>query len=160
MKRLTTPFAAAVAVAIAAGALATGCGGSSGASGESAKPGPRAAMVAVASSPLGRILVDGQGRTLYLFQADKGSNSMCYGECALAWPPLTTDGAPKAGKGAVSAELGTTKRDDRTTQVTYNGHPLYTYGGDSGPGQRNGEGDDAFGALWYAVSPAGRQVVG
>ncbi len=71
---------------------------------------------------------------------------------------MTTSGAPKAGKGVDASKLGTTRRSDGTLEVTYNGHPLYTYAGDSQPGQTNGEGVNGFGAEWYAVSPAGQAV--
>ena len=130
------------------GAAATGGSGSSSG----------ASSVALAGSKLGDILVDGKGRTLYLFEADKGPASVCDGACAAAWPPLTTSGKPKAGTGVSAAKLGTTKRDDGTTEVTYNGHPLYYYAGDSAPGQTNGQGIDGFGAEWYVLSGAGNKI--
>ncbi len=141
-----------------------GCG--DGASGGSYGSAPAAgnsgssggSSVALAGSKLGDILVDGKGRTLYLFEADKGPTSVCDGACATAWPPLTTTGTPKAGTGVSAAKLGTTKRDDGTTEVTYNGHPLYTYAGDSAPGQTNGQGIDGFGAEWYVLSGAGNKI--
>jgi predicted lipoprotein with Yx(FWY)xxD motif len=103
----------------------------------------------------GTFLVDGSGRTLYLFKADRGAQSMCSGACAQAWPPLTTKGAPKAGSGVKASLLGTTKRADGTSEVTYDGHPLYLFSGDAGSGQVNGQGSTAFGAPWWVVSPAG-----
>lgn len=111
-----------------------------------------------AGGKLGTILVDGKGRTLYLFQADKTDKSTCTGACAGAWPPLLTKGQPKAGTGAKSNLLGTSKRSDGTTQVTYNKHPLYFFAGDSKPGQTNGQDLNQFGALWYVLNPAGKQV--
>src|SRR5215211_2607424 len=105
-----------------------------------------------------RILVDGQGRTLYLFEADRGSTSACNGACASVWPPLKTSGKPKAGSGVSASKLGTARRADGSTGVTYNGHPLYTYAGDSGPGQTSGEGIDGFGAEWYVLSATGNKV--
>lgn len=128
---------------------ATAAGGSSGSGGSS---------VALESSKLGKILVDAKGRTLYLFEADKGTMSACGGACATVWPPLTTTGTPKAGTGVSASKLGTAKRDDGSTGVTYNGHPLYTYAGDSAPGQTNGEGIDGFGAEWYVLSGAGNKI--
>jgi predicted lipoprotein with Yx(FWY)xxD motif len=116
------------------------------------------ASVALASSKLGKILVDAKGRTLYLFEADKGSTSMCNGACASAWPRLTTGGKPLAGAGVSARKLGATKRSDGTTEVTYNGHPLYTFAGDSAPGQTAGQGSDAFGAEWYVLSAAGNKI--
>jgi hypothetical protein len=80
------------------------------------------------------------------------------GACANVWRPVTTSGAPKAGKEAVAAKLGTSKRRNGTLQVTYNGHPLYTYAGDAKSGQTNGQDSDEFGAEWYVLSPAGNTV--
>jgi predicted lipoprotein with Yx(FWY)xxD motif len=101
---------------------------------------------------LGTVLVDGAGLTLYMFQNDKGSTSTCTGSCASTWPALTTSGNATTMSGADSSLLGTTQRDDGSTQVTYNGHPLYLYSGDSAPGDANGEG---IGNVWYAVSTQG-----
>jgi predicted lipoprotein with Yx(FWY)xxD motif len=155
---------AAVALAVAA------CGGSSGgqqaagygAPNPSTAPAAKApaggASIALASSKLGKILVDGQGRTLYLFQADKGTASTCSGGCAAAWPPVTTTGKPTPGPGVSASKLGTTKRSDGTTEVTYNGHPLYTFAGDGGPGQTSGQGVDGFGGEWNVLTAAGNAV--
>jgi predicted lipoprotein with Yx(FWY)xxD motif len=106
---------------------------------------------------LGTILVSG-GRTLYLFEKDNGSNSSCYESCASVWPPLVTKGAPQPGTGVSASLLGTTTRSDGTSEVTYNGHPLYFYLGDSSPGQTGGQGLNQFGALWFVVSPAGNAI--
>jgi predicted lipoprotein with Yx(FWY)xxD motif len=114
--------------------------------------------VAVANSDLGRILVDGRGRTLYLFAKDARGKSACGGKCASAWPPLIASGKPLAGAGAKASLLGTTRRADGRLQVTYNHHPLYTFVKDTRKGQTNGEGIDAFGAEWDALSPAGTKV--
>jgi predicted lipoprotein with Yx(FWY)xxD motif len=116
------------------------------------------AKVAVAKSGLGRILVNGRGRTLYLFEKDKHGKSACIGQCAGFWPPLITSGKPLATAGAKSSLLGTTKRADGRLQVTYNHHPLYTFVKDTRKSQTNGEEVDAFGAEWYAVSAAGAKV--
>jgi predicted lipoprotein with Yx(FWY)xxD motif len=116
--------------------------------------------VDVASSDLGNILVDSQGRTLYLFLKESGTTSECSGECANDWPPVTTKGTPMTGTGADASMVGTTTRSDGTTQVTYNGHPVYRFEGDKKAGDTNGEGLVAFGAAWYALSPAGDQVTG
>ena len=107
---------------------------------------------------LGTILVDANGRTLYLFEADKSTQSTCNGACAAAWPPLLTSGGPTAGGSAKPGLLGTTKRSDGKTQVTYNGHPLYGYAGDSKPGDTNGEGLNQFGAAWYVLNTSGEKV--
>ena len=148
---------AVVALAVAA------CGGSSGGAyggSTASKPTSGKGSVALASTKLGKVLVDGNGRTLYLFEADKGTMSKCDGACASAWPPLTTSGKPTAGAGVAAAKLGTAKRADGTTGVTYAGHPLYTYAGDGAPGQTAGEGLTDYGAPWYALSAAGMTVVG
>ena len=113
------------------------------------------ATVATAKSPLGRILVDSRGITLYDFPKDKGTTSSCYGACAALWPPLTTKGKPVAGRGVQASLLGTTKRKDGKLQVTYKKHPLYTYIVDKKPGQKTGEGSKLFGAGWYALTPTG-----
>src|SRR6266540_7294558 len=118
----------------------------------------RGATVAIASSGLARVLVDGRGRTLYLFERDKRGRSVCKGSCAASWPPLTTTGKPRATAGEKASLLGTTKRADGRLQVTYNHHPVYTFVKDTRKGQTNGEEVDAFGAEWYAVSPAGVKV--
>jgi predicted lipoprotein with Yx(FWY)xxD motif len=106
---------------------------------------------------LGTYLVDGQGRTLYLFQKDT-TKSKCSGACAQNWPPVTTTGNPSGAGGVRKALLGTIKRSDGKTQVTYGGHPLYTYVGDSKPGDTNGQGLTAFGARWYAIGAGGRRL--
>jgi predicted lipoprotein with Yx(FWY)xxD motif len=114
--------------------------------------------VAVASSKLGRILVDGRGRTLYLFAKDRNGKSVCSGSCAVYWPPLIASGKPKAGAGAKQSLLGTTRRADGRMQVTYRHHPLYRYAGDSAKGQTNGQGLNASGGLWWVLSPAGNKI--
>jgi predicted lipoprotein with Yx(FWY)xxD motif len=153
---------AVAAIAVVALVVAA-CGGSSGGAygggSTAAKPSGKG-FVALASTKLGKILVDGKGRTLYLFEADKGTASKCDGACASVWPPLTSSGKPAAGAGVAAAKLGTAKRADGTTAVTYAGHPLYTYSGDTAPGQITGEGSTDFGAEWYALSPAGKTVEG
>jgi predicted lipoprotein with Yx(FWY)xxD motif len=106
---------------------------------------------------LGTVLVDSQGLTLYDFHKDKGSTSSCYGACAGAWPPLLTEGNPQAQGAADRSMLGTTKRKDGTVQVTYNGWPLYTYAGDKGPGEANGNDITQYGAQWYALMPNGQE---
>jgi predicted lipoprotein with Yx(FWY)xxD motif len=161
------PFAllmAAAVVGLTVVALA-GCGGGSNnkpiASGPPPKTaGGRPATVGVENSNLGKILVDAQGRTLYLFTKDSGTTSGCTGACASAWPPLRATGKPTVGNGANASMVGTTPRSDGKPQVTYNGHPVYLYQGDSSQGDTNGQGLNAFGGGWFAVSPAGQQVSG
>jgi predicted lipoprotein with Yx(FWY)xxD motif len=117
-----------------------------------------AGAVSTANVPkLGRVLVDSRGFTLYDFHKDQGTQSSCYGACAAAWPPLTTSGSPQATEGAMASNLGTTKRNDGTMQVTYAGHPLYTFTGDTKPGEANGNDITAFGGEWYALQPNGQE---
>ena len=121
---------------------------------------PSATSVGVSQSKFGRILVDGHGRSLYHFDRDRNRKSSCYGGCAGEWPPLIVSGKPHATSGIKAALLGRTKRRDGRWQVTFRGHPLYTFAGDAAKGQTNGEGLDDFGGWWYLVSPAGVKVVG
>jgi predicted lipoprotein with Yx(FWY)xxD motif len=138
---------------------AVACGNSTATTSPSAAPPASAATVVVATnSKLGQILVDGSGRTLYLFEADKGMSSTCYSACAQYWPPLLTNGAPKAGAGATASLLGTTMRTDGTTEVTYGGHPLYYVVTDHNPGDATGQGVNNFGAPWDVVGPDGKQI--
>jgi predicted lipoprotein with Yx(FWY)xxD motif len=104
---------------------------------------------------LGQILVGPNGRTLYLFLADSGVMSRCTGSCAQNWPPLTTAGLPRAAGGVSQRLLGTTRRANGSTQVTYNGHPLYFFIADAGSGMAGGEGINAFGGRWEVVDAAG-----
>ena len=123
-----------------------------------AKPKVAVAVVKVTNTPdLGKVIVDSKGMTLYDFHKDKGTTSACYGECAVAWPPLLTSGEPKAQGGAEQSLLGTTKRKDGTVQVTYNGHPVYGFVEDKKPGETNGNDFDGFGAQWYALEPNGEE---
>lgn len=147
-----------VALAIAAGAAAAVVAAAAHA-GAPSTAATKGSVVAVRSTTLGRVLVDGRGRTLYLFRADKGRKSVCTGQCATFWPPLTTTAAPRAGTGAKASLLGRSKRSDGRLQVTYAGHPLYRFAQDKHAGQTTGEGIDHFGGLWYAVSAAGKSVV-
>jgi predicted lipoprotein with Yx(FWY)xxD motif len=118
----------------------------------------KGAVVSTAKTSLGRIIVKSNGRTLYMFGKDRNGKSACSGQCATFWPPLTTSGKPRVTSGARAALVGTTKRADGRLQVTYNHHPLYTFVKDTKAGQTNGEGVNAFGATWDAISPAGAKV--
>ena len=147
------------AIPLAVVALA-GCGGA--ATGSAASPttaSGRPATVGIANEGhLGKILVDSQGRTLYLFQKDNGTKSACYGACASNWPPLQASGKPTIGGGASASLVATTARSDGTSQVTYGSHPLYLFQGDQKPGDTNGQGVTAFGGGWFTLSPTGTQV--
>ena len=117
-----------------------------------------ASAVGTKTSSLGTFLVDANGRTLYLWDADHGSTSTCSGACAQAWPPLTTTATPKASGAVKASLLGTTKRPDGSREVTYAGHPLYYFAGDTQPGQTTGQGSNGFGAPWWVVTPAGKAL--
>ena len=150
MKRLTKLFvalAASAAFVSIAAALALASGRTTS-----------GATVSIAKSPLGRILVDSKGRTLYDFVKDNGTASSCYGACAALWPPFTTKDKPVAGRGVRASLLGTTKRKDGKLEVTYNRHPLYYYVTDTKPGQTTGQGLTQFGAPWWVLSPAGKEI--
>jgi len=110
------------------------------------------------SSTYGGVLFDRAGRVLYLFARDRAKVSTCYGGCAAAWPPYTVNRAPGAGAGVRSGLVGTTRRRDGSLQVTYAGHPLYYFTGDTRPGQITCQNVSNFGGLWLVVSPSGRPV--
>lgn len=112
----------------------------------------------MAGSRYGQILVDGAGLTLYLFTVDSGATSACYGACAAAWPPLLTKGPPLAGKGVSQALVGTISRADGNLEITYNGHPLYRYQGDHGPGDVFCQAAFEYGGGWYIVDPSGNRI--
>ena len=118
----------------------------------------RPATVASARTGLGRIIVNGPGRTLYLFEKDRRGHSACSGACASYWPPLLTHGKPVAAGGAKQSLLGTIRRANGSRQVTYAGHPLYTFVLDTKRGQTKGEGSQDSGAGWDALSPAGKKI--
>jgi len=168
MKRslITTTGLAGVAL------LAAACGGSGGGYGATnstpttgAAPAPTAAPAAtattldLANSKLGEIVADGQGRSLYLFKADTGTTSTCVSAgCVAEWPPFIASGTPQAAAGLDATQLGTTTRPDGRQQVTYNGHPLYYFAGDSQPGTTAGQGLNDNGGLWYVVHTDGTPV--
>lgn len=143
--------------------VVAGCGGGSGSSssssGSSASHTAASTTLAADSTSLGKILTTGGGRTLYLFAKDTGPKSMCSGACASNWPPFMATHKPAVSGGASTADISLIRRGDGKMQVAYNQHPLYFYSGDSSSGQTNGQGLNAFGAQWWAVSPAGSKVV-
>jgi predicted lipoprotein with Yx(FWY)xxD motif len=152
MKTLFSTRLLAAAIAVAA-ALLLVAGVQASSSSHS-----RTGDVALRKTGLGTILVDRRGRTLYLFEKDRNGMSMCNSGCAKYWPPLTSRGTPRAGKGVRQSLLRLTRARHGARQVTYAGHPLYTFVGDKGAGQTSGEGLDNFGAEWYAVGPNGHKV--
>jgi predicted lipoprotein with Yx(FWY)xxD motif len=138
-----------------AGAAATTT--STAAQGGSGAPAAKGTTIQVSGSDYGQVLFDSDDQAIYYFDKESGSKSECYGACAEAWPPVLTEGAPQAGSGAQTGLLGTTQRDDGTTQVTYDGHPLYYYVDDR-KGQVLCHNVNEFGGLWLAVQENGQPV--
>jgi predicted lipoprotein with Yx(FWY)xxD motif len=167
-------LAAGVPVLVAAAIAVAGCGGGSGgsstssasASAGSADQGGSAgstsgaanSAISVRSTSLGKILVDANGRTLYLFEADKPNMSNCSGSCLGLWPAFSANAKPQADGGTVASKIDTITGSDGKQQVTYNGHPLYYYAADQKPGDTTGEGLNQFGAVWDVVSPSGTGI--
>jgi predicted lipoprotein with Yx(FWY)xxD motif len=148
----------AAAAAILAAAAASGCGGSSGSRAAVAAPVvSTGTSVKVVRSQFGRIVADGRGQALYYFSRERGRASRCYGACARAWPPVQARGRPVAGAGARAALLDTTARRDGTRQLTYAGHPVYLYVGDS-PGRVLCHEVTEFGGVWRVIRADGRAV--
>jgi predicted lipoprotein with Yx(FWY)xxD motif len=156
MKRLI-PIALIVVAAVVAGCGGgSSNGGSYSASAATPKTAAANSTIATRTGSLGTYLVDGKGRALYLFEADKPNVSNCSGGCASIWPPASANGKTVAGNGVVASKLGMTSGANPI--VTYNGHPLYSYAGDKAPGDTNGQDINQFGASWYVVSPAGQKI--
>jgi predicted lipoprotein with Yx(FWY)xxD motif len=146
--------------AIAALVFALTSGGTSTAHKAAATPSRRAAESALDLRPtaLGKILVDANGRTLYLFEADKANMSNCSGACLSLWPALVSHGTPHAGAGVVASKIGTIAATGGKRQVTYNRRPLYYYAADQKPGDTTGQALNQFGAEWYVLGATGDKV--
>lgn len=133
-------------------------GGKESASAKSSEGGSGGGTVASTEiEGLGSVLVDSKGMTVYLYTPDTGTESVCYGACESAWPPVLAEGKPTAGEGAMSSALGTTKRKDGSMQVTYKGHPLYTFAGDKSAGEANGQEVEG---TWFVLNESGSAVKG
>jgi predicted lipoprotein with Yx(FWY)xxD motif len=114
-------------------------------------------VIGTRSTSLGTVLVNAQGKTLYWFAIDTSTKSNCTGVCASYWPPAI--GTPTAASGAkLTMTLGTIKRAGGQLQATYDGHPLYTYAGDTSAGQTSGNGKNLSGGLWWAMTPSGAKL--
>lgn len=163
---------ASAAGAVMAGLMLAACGSSGGSSAPQTSP-PEATASPVANAPEGsaatvslksvtgvddKALVGPDGKTVYLFEGDENGKPTCNDACAGLWPPVTASGMPTAGSGLDQSKLGTVKRADGSTQVTYGGHPLYYYSGDTGPGTAMGQGLKAFGSEWYVLGAAGDKI--
>ena len=142
--------------AASGGGYGGGYGGAAGASSAAAT----AMTIETHTGSAGTFLTDGSGRSVYMFAKDGTNASACSGACASAWPPVTTAGSPAASGGAKSSDLGTLTRSNGAKQVTYDGHALYYFAGDSSAGQTNGQGVDGFGAKWWLVAPSGAVITG
>ena len=156
MRRATRTMTVGAALVLLAGCATPGGGTSTSASASasaSADDGGGAVTVVAAETDAGTSLVGTDGLTLYIFTSDTDGTSTCYDECAAAWPPFEVEaGATLEAGDGVTGELATTERDDGTTQVTYEGMPLYYYASDSEPGDATGEG---VGDVWFIASPEG-----
>jgi predicted lipoprotein with Yx(FWY)xxD motif len=164
-RNTSTRFLAAGVTLSVIALAAAGCGGDDNGNGTTAASqapttasGQGATLGAQSEGNLGTILVDSQGRTVYLFEKDSGAKSSCFGGCAAAWPPVRASGKPTVGSGLNASLVGTTPRSDGQAQVTYNGHPLYRFAGDQKAGDTNGQGLTEFGGSWFALSSAGDPV--
>jgi predicted lipoprotein with Yx(FWY)xxD motif len=167
-----TKLAAGVGGALGAAVLVAACSSAASSSTGAAAPASPAGasspsssagasggtVIKTASTSAGNVLTNGSGRAVYLWVKDTGDMSNCNGACAGAWPPVTTTGAATASGAAKASDLGTITRSDGSKQVTYDGHPLYYFSGDSGPGTDTGQGSDGFGAKWWLVAPTGSDV--
>jgi predicted lipoprotein with Yx(FWY)xxD motif len=165
------PMPAKLGAALGVGLLAAACGSAATSSSQPAGSTPAAAgstpsasaqaaatVIKTTSGSAGAFLTNDSGRAIYLWDKDTMNMSMCSGACAGAWPPVTANGSVTAAGGATAKDLGTITRSDGTKQVTYDGHPLYYFEGDTGPGTDKGQGLNGFGALWYLVAPSGSSI--
>jgi predicted lipoprotein with Yx(FWY)xxD motif len=164
--KLGVPVAAALLAAAACSSSASSSSSTpsssgtpaSAAAGASASSSPSATVITTANSSAGAFLTNGSGRAIYLFLADSKDKSACSGGCATFWPPVTVTGQPTASGSAQASDLGTITRSDGTKQVTYDGHPLYYYTGDTAANMDNGQGRNDFGAKWWLVAPSGSSI--
>jgi predicted lipoprotein with Yx(FWY)xxD motif len=154
------------AALVAVASVVAACGSSSSNSSVSSAAAPTPAVsaggqgvsVSTLTGSSGRYLAGTSGRALYLWVADGHNKSVCAGACAVSWPPLTTTSAPVAAGGVAMSHLGTTTRSDGVKQVTYDGHPLYYFAGDTSKGSLTGQGSNEFGAKWWLVAPSGAAI--
>jgi predicted lipoprotein with Yx(FWY)xxD motif len=159
-------LAAVVLAAGGAGVALASSGGSGSSSGQGysgydargVTPGPSSVTLMGTHTTLGPTLADGQGRTVYLFASDSATTSTCYGSCASIWPPVPATSTRQTAGGASVNRLGSIQRTGAGRQLTYQGHPLYYYAGDTKPGDTAGQALNQFGATWYALTPSGVSI--
>jgi len=157
---LASALLAAACSSAAASSPSSAPASSAPAAGSSASASTTGTVITTHAGSAGAFLTSGSGRTVYLWAKDSMNMSACSGACASAWPPVPTTGTLTATGGAKASDLGTITRSDGTKQVTYDGHPLYYFVGDSAAGQTNGQGSDNFGAKWWLVAPSGAEITG
>ena len=139
-------------LALASAFLVAACGGAAVAPSPSPSPTAKPVIVAkTADSTFGKILVDKEGKTLYIWFKDTDENSQCYDACATVWPPFVVESKNIGGDGVVNGKLGASTRKDGKLQATYNGHPLYYFVRDNATTPTSGQGSTGFGALWVVV---------
>ena len=155
LARMPVPVKLGVPLAVALLAAACSSAAGSSASGSPASAATTGTVITTHAGSAGSFLTDGSGRAVYLWSKDTMNKSACTGACAGAWPPVPASGTLTASGGAKTSDLGTITRSDGSKQATYDGHPLYFFAGDSGPGQLTGQGNDGFGAKWWLVAPSG-----
>ena len=155
--KLGIPLASAL-LATACSSAAASSPSSAPAAGGSASASATGTVITTQVGPAGAFLTAGSGRAVYLWAKDGMNMSACSGACAAAWPPVPATGKLTANGGAKASDLGTITRSDGTKQVTYDGHPLYYFVGDSAAGQANGQGSDNFGAKWWLVTSSGAKI--
>ena len=158
--KLGVPLASALLATACSSAAASPSAPASSAAGSSASASTTGTVITTQAGSAGTFLTNGSGRTVYLWAKDGTNMSACSGACAAAWPPVPATGQLTAAGGVKASDLGTITRSDGTKQVTYDGHALYYFAGDSGAGQANGQGSDSFGAKWWLVAPSGAQITG
>ena len=147
--------AAASAIAVTAGVLATSPSGDA-----KAAPSASGGVIATRTTGSGPILVDGKGRTVYLFAQDTGSTPTCTGSCAGYWPPVPASANARVAGGANAADVSSVAAPGGGRQLAYAGHPLYYFVGDDKADATNGQGLDQFGAKWYVLDASGTAVTG
>jgi predicted lipoprotein with Yx(FWY)xxD motif len=155
--KLAIPLGSAL-LATACSSAATSSPSSAPAAGSPASASTTGTMISTQAGSAGAFLTTGSGRAVYLWAEDGMNMSACSGACATAWPPVPATGTLTATGGAKASDLGTITRSDGTKQVTYDGHPLYYFVGDSAAGQTNGQGSDNFGAKWWLVASSGAKI--
>jgi predicted lipoprotein with Yx(FWY)xxD motif len=151
----TKPPVILLTLASAGVVVTCACSSSGNSNGSGDAPKATGQAVSAQSTSLGKILVDGRGRTVYVFANDTANKSTCNGSCATDWPPVAAPSPLPKSLSGVTGALGATTRADGTRQLTVAGHPVYNFSGDSAPGQTNGQGLTLNGGLWTVVSPAG-----